>query len=99
MTMDTAQPKSASGCARDCRFRPIGSARSSINTSRTTASINEASLHVIDDVLTELGALDFLHAGLAFLLHQAREVVGHLLGGDRAIHPVDDQVRRFGPAH
>ncbi len=42
-------------------------------------------LHVVDNVLTELGALD-----LRRVVHQAREIVGDAFARDRAIQAFDD---------
>src|SRR3982074_2144044 len=50
------------------------------------------SLHILDDVVPELRCLQLRRA-----VHQAREVVRHALGGDRAFHALDDQVRHFAP--
>src|SRR5262249_17515200 len=66
---------------------------------RSEGAGGDATLHVLDDSLAELGALDLANPALAFLLHQASEVISDGLGGDRAVHPPDDQVGRFAPAH
>src|SRR3979490_1120905 len=55
-------------------------------------SQRRASLHVFDHRVRELGRLQL---GRAF--HEAREVVGHALGGDGAVHPLHDEVRGLGP--
>src|SRR5262249_45836007 len=49
-------------------------------------------LHVVDDGVPEFRCLQF---GCA--VHQPREVVRHALGGDRAVHPLDDEIGRLGP--
>src|SRR5436190_15792320 len=49
-------------------------------------------LHVLDHRVPELGRLEFLRAR-----HEAREVVGDLLGGNRAVHALHDQVGSFVP--
>ena len=46
-----------------------------------------------DYLAGELGALD-----LGGALHLAGEIVGHLLGGDGALHPLADELCRLGPA-
>src|SRR5581483_8917463 len=56
-------------------------------------------LHVLDDGLAELAALQLLNGARAFLLHEPREVVGHGLRGDGAVHSLDDLVGRFVPLH
>src|ERR1043165_10216445 len=43
--------------------------------------------HVLDDRVPELRALQFRCS-----LHHPVEVVRHRLGGDRSVHPLDDQV-------
>src|SRR5207247_5608313 len=51
------------------------------------------SLHVLNDVVAELRRLQLRRA-----VHQAREVVRHPPGADRAFHAFDDQVRYFAAA-
>src|SRR5215204_417595 len=46
-------------------------------------------LHVPDDLVGELRRTNFRGA-----IHQPGEVVGHVLPRDRAVHALDDQVRR-----
>jgi len=50
-------------------------------------------LHVLDDVVPELGALDFRGPG-----HLAGEIVGHPLRANRTVQTFKDQVGRFVPA-
>src|SRR6266542_4184509 len=50
-------------------------------------------LHVLDDLVAELGALHLCRVGDALLLHEPREVVGDPVRGDGAVHPLDDEVR------
>src|SRR5262249_34755302 len=49
-------------------------------------------LHVFDDGAPELRRLQ-----LGRIVHQPREVVGHVLGADRGIHALDDEVRGLVP--
>src|SRR5216684_1833495 len=51
-------------------------------------------LHIFDDRLAELGALEQLRPG-----HQALEVVRHRLIRDRAAHPADNRIARLLPSH
>src|SRR5882724_2384550 len=51
-------------------------------------------LHVRDDVVTELRALD-----LGGTIHLAGEVVGDAFAAGGAVQAIDDGVGRFGPAH
>src|SRR5580704_15401562 len=50
------------------------------------------SVHVLDDRVTELSGADLRGA-----LHQPREVVGHPPAADRAVYPLDDQIRGLDP--
>jgi hypothetical protein len=50
-------------------------------------------LHVGDDVVAELAALDF---GAAF--HLAGEIVGDALGGNGAVQAFEDEIGGFHPA-
>src|SRR3954462_2736889 len=52
-----------------------------------------SALHVFDDGVTEFRGLQLRRA-----LHQAREVVGHASGGDRAVHSLDHQIGGLVPA-
>src|SRR5216684_1207730 len=64
------------------------------NTSPHEASIAKSCLHIFDDRLAELGALEQLRPG-----HQALEVVGDRLVRDRAAHPADNRITRLLPSH
>jgi hypothetical protein len=55
---------------------------------------NFSGLHIRDDIVAELRAFDFRGA-----FHLAGEVVGDALAADRAIETLENQVRRFRPAH
>src|SRR5580765_7034894 len=50
-------------------------------------------LHIVDDGVGELRRLQFRRT-----VHQAREIVGDALGGDRAVHPLHDQIAGLTPA-
>src|SRR5579872_2971854 len=49
--------------------------------------------HLRNHRVGKLAALHFLGP-----VHQPGEIIGHRLGADRSIHPLDDQVGGFGPA-
>src|ERR1051325_5310383 len=56
--------------------------------------LSRLQLHVGNDVIAELRALDLRRA-----FHQTREVVGHALGRDRAVEAFENQIRGFHPVH
>src|SRR5208337_3269147 len=64
--------------------------------SPTVSSSREilARLHIVDDCLAELRALEQLRAG-----HQALEVVGHLFLVDGRLKPANDAVGNLLPSH
>src|SRR6266851_9176362 len=64
------------------------------NTFPHEASEAKVHLHIFDDRLAELGALEQLRPG-----HQALEVVGDRLVRDRAAHPADNRIARLLPSH
>src|SRR5919204_856378 len=49
-------------------------------------------LHIRDDRVAELGGRELGGAG-----HQAGEIVRDPFRCDRAVHPLDDEIRRLGP--
>ena len=69
-------------------------AKKKATVNRPPLQIRLLQLHVGDDVVAELRALDF---GRAF--HLAGEIVGDSLGADGAVEALEDQVGGFGPAH
>src|SRR3954469_8657081 len=58
------------------------------------ADTERGMLHIANHCVGELGCLELGGAG-----HQPREVVGDLLGGDRAIHALDEQIGGLHPSH
>src|SRR5262249_28630545 len=54
---------------------------------------NDLLLHVLDDSVPELRGLQFGRA-----VHQAREVVGHALRRDGAVHSLHDEIGSLRPA-
>src|SRR4051812_23085360 len=58
------------------------------------SALRSLRLHVRDNVVAELGRLQ-----LGGALGQPREVVGDPPRGDRAFHPLDDQIGRLVPSH
>jgi hypothetical protein len=63
-----------------------------VDRRRKTTAL-KAPLHMVDDIIAELGAFDLGRA-----LHQACEIVGDSLAGNRFVQAVDYEVCRFFPA-
>src|SRR5512140_820072 len=57
------------------------------------------SRHVLHDLGPELRALDLDRVGHSLGLHEPGEVIGDAVAGDGAVHALQDQVGRLGPAH
>ena len=63
-----------------------------VDRRRETTAL-KAPLHICDDIIAELGAFDLGRA-----LHQAGEIIGDPLAGNRFVQTVDYEVCRFFPA-
>ena len=77
----------------DIAFKAAGNCGPLTVDRRRKTTALKAPLHVCDDIIAELGAFDLGRA-----LHQACEIVGDPLAGNRFVQAVDYEICCFFPA-